>query len=113
MKQSLKTLISELESNTLCIISGGLEKLRNGDVYYPFRQDSDFLYLTGLSVPGLVLTIYKKSEQTPLNSPLSGGLGTTETTGNPQSLSRQLLSKGAFTEIILWRESLTEKDMIW
>lgn len=31
-------------------------QIRNGDVHYPFRQDSDFLYLTGLSVPGLRLT---------------------------------------------------------
>lgn len=76
MKQSLKTLISELESNTLYIISGASGKLRNGDVYYPFRQDSDFLYLTGLSIANLVLTLYSD-------------------------------------EIILWRESITEKDRIW
>ena len=76
MKNLLEILISKLESSTLYIISGASEKLRNGDVYYPFRQDSDFLYLTDLSVPNLVLTLYSD-------------------------------------EIILWRESITEKDRIW
>lgn len=28
------------------------EQLRNGDVHYKFRQDSDILYLTGFEEPG-------------------------------------------------------------
>lgn len=39
-------------------IRGATEKLRNGDVHYPFRQNSDFLYLTGLSIPNLVLSFF-------------------------------------------------------
>ncbi len=57
MHPHLTALITELPSDQLITISGATAQLRNGDVHYPFRQDSDFLYLTGLSVPGLVLTI--------------------------------------------------------
>lgn len=42
--------------HSLLDIQGGDLQIRNGDVHYPFRQNSDFLYLTGLSVPGLRLT---------------------------------------------------------
>ena len=58
MNQNLQKLISRLAKEDLTIIRGNNLILRNGDVHYPFRQDSDFLYLTGLSVPGLVLTIH-------------------------------------------------------
>jgi Xaa-Pro aminopeptidase len=59
MNQNLNSLISLLPSDTCTIIRGNDLVLRNGDVHYPFRQDSDFLYLTGLSVPGLVVTMRK------------------------------------------------------
>ena len=67
MHPHLTTLISLLPSGQFTTITGATASLRNGDVHYPFRQDSDFLYLTGLSVPGLVLTIWKQSEQNPPN----------------------------------------------
>ena len=93
MYPHLTTLMSQLPSDHIITITGATLALRNGDVYYPFRQDSDFLYLTGLSVPGLVLTIWKQSEQNP-PSPLSqGGSETTET--------------------ILWREPITDLDRVW
>lgn len=57
MHTHLTALISRLPSDNLITITGATASLRNGDVHYRFRQDSDFLYLTGLSVPGLVLTI--------------------------------------------------------
>jgi hypothetical protein len=96
MKTSLKQLITKLPLGTLTRIDGATLTLRNGDVHYPFRQDSDFLYLTGLSVPGLVITIYisSLSEQ------------------NPPSLRSSPLYRGAI-EVILWREPITEKDRIW
>ncbi|MFZ2255554.1 MAG: aminopeptidase P N-terminal domain-containing protein [Patescibacteria group bacterium] len=76
MTETLKKLISKLPKESLTIIRGNNLILRNGDVHYPFRQDSDFLYLTGLSIPGLIITIYDN-------------------------------------EIILWREPINEKDIVW
>jgi hypothetical protein len=94
MDPHLSQFIRELPKDSLTMIRGNSLVLRNGDVHYPFRQSSDFLYLTGLSVPGLAITIRKVSE-------------------NPQSLSRQLLPEGALIEVILWREAITEHDTIW
>lgn len=48
----LSTLLPE---GSLVILVGQSERLRNGDVSYPFRQDSDVLLLTGLDVPDIVL----------------------------------------------------------
>ncbi len=41
------------------------EQLRNGDVQYKFRQDSDILYLTGFEEPGTVLLLRPDHPQTP------------------------------------------------
>lgn len=38
----------------LAVIVGGRETLRNFDSYYPFRQDSDFYFLTGFPEPEAV-----------------------------------------------------------
>ena len=38
----------------LAVIVGGRESLRNFDSYYPFRQDSDFYFLTGFPEPDAV-----------------------------------------------------------
>ena len=40
----------------------GSEKIRNGDVYYPFRPNSDFYYLTGFEEPNawLIITCTEK-----------------------------------------------------
>jgi Xaa-Pro aminopeptidase len=65
MNQNLNSLISLLPQDSLTVIRGNSLILRNGDVHYPFRQDSDFLYLTGLSVPGLVVTISSQIHQEP------------------------------------------------
>ena len=76
MNNHLIAYISELPEDTLIILYGNSPIIRNSDVHYPFRQSSDFLYLTGISSPDLILTI--------LNN-----------------------------EVILWRDPISEKDIIW
>jgi hypothetical protein len=41
-----KILEAQICENSLLILIGKSEQIRNGDVFYPFRQDSDFLALT-------------------------------------------------------------------
>src|SRR3569833_881459 len=41
------------------------EQLRNGDVHYKFRQDSDILYLTGFEEPGTVGLLRPDHPKTP------------------------------------------------
>jgi Xaa-Pro aminopeptidase len=45
------------EPDSVIIVPSAREKLRNGDSAYPFRQDSDFLYLTGFDEPDAVLVL--------------------------------------------------------
>ena len=42
-----KELMACMEPNSIAIIPGAKEVKRNADSQYPFRQDSDFFYLTG------------------------------------------------------------------
>ena len=41
----------------ILLLASGLPVLRNGDVHYPFRVDSDFLAWTGLSLPWAIVLI--------------------------------------------------------
>jgi Xaa-Pro aminopeptidase len=44
-------------SDAICIVPAAPEKLRNNDSHYPYRQDSDFHYLTGFPEPEAVLAL--------------------------------------------------------
>jgi Xaa-Pro aminopeptidase len=46
-----RQLLSSLEQDALIILIAAPEYLRNGDVLYPYRQDSDFYYLTAFPEP--------------------------------------------------------------
>ncbi|MBI4678452.1 MAG: aminopeptidase P family protein [Elusimicrobia bacterium] len=62
MKSSLfhrNALASKL-SDGLIVLAGGSPVLRNGDVHHPFRQRSDFLYLTGVEEPDCWVVIDPK-----------------------------------------------------
>ncbi len=56
-------LAANVSSNSLIIISGNHEKQRNADQFYPFRQDSDFFYFTGIEQPGLVFCMLVKNNR--------------------------------------------------
>ena len=58
-----RQLMREMEPDTIAVIPSANELLRNGDVHYPFRQDSDFLYLTGFSEPEAVIVLVPQREQ--------------------------------------------------
>ena len=51
-----KALMERLREG-LILLSGGAEVPRNFDVNYPFRQGSDFLYLSGVEEPGCLLLL--------------------------------------------------------
>lgn len=45
------------EPDSIIIVPAARERLRNGDSLFAFRQDSDFLYLTGFDEPDAVLVL--------------------------------------------------------
>ena len=47
--QRREKLFAKMELNSVSILMTAPEQLRNGDVYYPYRQDSNFYYLTGFT----------------------------------------------------------------
>ena len=53
-RDRLKEMMPE---NSLAVISAAHESIRNRDAEYPFRQSSDFWYLTGFTEPDAVLII--------------------------------------------------------
>jgi Xaa-Pro aminopeptidase len=52
-----RRLMDEAGAGTMIVLAAAPQRLRNGDSYYPYRQDSDFLYLTGLNEPEAVLVL--------------------------------------------------------
>ena len=50
-------LAMQLPSGSIALLPAASDCLRNGDAHYPFRQDSDFYYLTGFNEPGALLLI--------------------------------------------------------
>ena len=55
-------LFEKLAVGSMAVLPAAEEQYRNGDVAYPFRQASDFYYLTGFSEPGAVLVLLKTAQ---------------------------------------------------
>ncbi len=56
-------IFAKLASGSLAILPASEEQHRNGDVNHPFRQSSDFYYLTGFSEPGAILVLLKTQHE--------------------------------------------------
>ena len=56
-KQRRNTLMKHLDKNAIAIIPTASEKTRNRDSHFPFRPDSDFVYLTGFKEPESVAVL--------------------------------------------------------
>ncbi|PIE20885.1 MAG: Xaa-Pro aminopeptidase [Neptuniibacter caesariensis] len=52
-----KALMEKMLPDSIAIIPSAQMQQRNNDVEYPFRQDSDFFYLTGFNEPDAVLVL--------------------------------------------------------
>ncbi|WP_097459015.1 Xaa-Pro aminopeptidase [Mangrovitalea sediminis] len=52
-----QALIEQMASESIAILPAAPERTRNRDVHYPFRQDSDFQYLTGFEEADAVLVL--------------------------------------------------------
>ena len=52
-----KQLMRIVGNDGICIVPAAPERVRNNDSHYPYRQDSDFHYLTGFAEPEAVLAL--------------------------------------------------------
>lgn len=56
-------IFDNMQEESFAILYSAEEKLRNGDNLYPFRQDSDFFYLTGIEQAKSILLLIKKNSR--------------------------------------------------
>ncbi|MCH7880472.1 MAG: Xaa-Pro aminopeptidase [Proteobacteria bacterium] len=56
-KRRRSQLMKMMGKGTIAILASASQVTRNRDVDFPFRQDSDFLYLTGFSEPDAVMVL--------------------------------------------------------
>lgn len=59
-KRRRRALAKRIGTDALAILPAAREAIRNRDVHYPFRQDSDFSYLTGFDEPDAYAVIAPK-----------------------------------------------------
>ena len=62
-KERRAKLLSELPDNSVMIVAAASLVSRNADAEYPFRQSSDFYYLTGFNEPDGLLLLKPGSDQ--------------------------------------------------
>lgn len=56
-KRRRKALMAQMAPNSVAILAAAPVQMRNRDVEYPYRQDSDFQYLTGFPEPQAVMAL--------------------------------------------------------
>jgi Xaa-Pro aminopeptidase len=57
-----KQLMRMAGENSIVIVPAASASLRNNDVHYPYRQNSDFLYLTGFREPEAMLVLMAEKD---------------------------------------------------
>jgi len=55
-------LMEIVGDESVVIVSAAAHKMRNNDVHYPYRQDSDFLYLSGFSEPEAMIVLLPEAK---------------------------------------------------
>lgn len=59
--QRRQAVLDNMDVGDLAILPAAHEQYRNNDATYPFRQNSDFYYLTGFPEPEAIALLYKES----------------------------------------------------
>jgi Xaa-Pro aminopeptidase len=58
-----RDLMATMSKNSIAILTAAPEQVRSRDTYFPYRQDSNFFYLTGFPEPDAVLVLIPKRPQ--------------------------------------------------
>jgi Xaa-Pro aminopeptidase len=58
-----RQLMQTIGRDAIVVLAAAPERIRNNDAHYPYRQDSDFQYLTGFGEPDAVLVLVPGREQ--------------------------------------------------
>ena len=63
LRHRRQQLLSHIKSDELIVLMAAPEYLRNGDVLYPYRQNSDFYYLTAFPEPEAIALLIPDSKE--------------------------------------------------
>ena len=63
-KKRRDKLLSKLSKHSIGVVFSSVHKTRSSDTEYPFRQDSNFYYLSGFLEDGSCLVFIKKNKKT-------------------------------------------------
>jgi len=69
-KQNRKKLAGLLPTGSLAVFAAAAKMPRNGDQFYPYRQQSDFFYLTGIEAENAFLMLYPSCQSPELQEVL-------------------------------------------
>lgn len=58
-QQRREELLAQLPNNSVVLVAGYQQKVRSKNIKYHFRQDNDFLYLTGFDEPDAIALLIK------------------------------------------------------
>ncbi|MFI5205792.1 MAG: aminopeptidase P N-terminal domain-containing protein, partial [Candidatus Paceibacterales bacterium] len=56
-------VMQQMDPDSIAIIPAASEIIRNGDAHFPFRQNSNFYYLTGFDEPDAVMVLAPKRKE--------------------------------------------------
>lgn len=62
-KNRRRQLMRQMTANSIALLASAIPQHRNRDAEYPYRQDSDFHYLTGFDEPEAVLALTPKRKE--------------------------------------------------
>lgn len=62
-KQRRDTLASKMSKNSVCVLFSATYKNRSNDTEYPYRQDSNFYYMSGFKEDNSILVLIKKKKK--------------------------------------------------
>lgn len=62
-KERRQRLMEITGDESVVIVRAAVHKIRNNDVHYPYRQDSDFLYLAGFSEPEAMIVLLPQGKE--------------------------------------------------
>ena len=57
-------ILSKLPSNSSAVVFSNPQMPRNGDLFFPYRQNSDFFYLTGIDQEKSILILTNETNTT-------------------------------------------------
>lgn len=63
-KQRRDKLANSLKKNSVAVVFSAKQKIRSNDTEYPYRQDSNFYYLTGFKEDNATLVLLKDDKTT-------------------------------------------------